>query len=215
MKINMKRILVIIVVIILVILGSVLTYFLYKSGLFFSAEGRYNELNLNYMGVSFENESDINAFNEGYSESSSCPWGFQHNGIDYFFNNNSNVLAAAPGQVWEIQTRTSEGENKYHVRIRIRFNKTVEIGYNFEPWTTKLNDLNKQINMFNVKVGDWVSKGDIIARFLQCNESAHIHFDIVEGGIYYCPIKYFALDGYTQLMNLIYSYHPTWNLCYS
>ena len=85
------------------------------------------------------------AFNEGYSESASCPWGFEHNGLDYFFNNGSNVIAAAPGQIWEIENHEGEGNNKYHVRIWIRFNKSTVLGYNFEPWTTKEADRNKQI----------------------------------------------------------------------
>lgn len=210
----MKKTLIIILLIVIVIVGLFSTYLLYKVGFFFSAEGRYDDTNLNYMSVLFENKSDINAFNEGYSESASCPWGFEHNGLDYFFNNGSNVIAAAPGQIWEIENHEGEGNNKYHVRIWIRFNKSTVLGYNFEPWTTKEADRNKQISMFKVKVGDWVQEGDVIAEFLQCNESAHIHFDIIENGNRYCPKKYFSPDGYNLIMELIHVYHPTWELCY-
>lgn len=210
----MKKALIIILLIVIVIVGLFSTYLLYKVGFFFSAEGRYDDTNLNYMNVLFENKSDINAFNEGYSESVSCPWGFEHNGLDYFFNNGSNVIAAAPGQVWEIENHDGEGNNKYHVRIWIRFNKSTVLGYNFEPWTTKEADRNKQIDMFKVKVGDWVQEGDVIAKFLQCNESAHIHFDIIESENRYCPKKYFSPDGYNLIMELIHVYHPIWELCY-
>ena len=209
-----KMIIIIIIIAISITVGTTAIYFLNRAGVFFDPGNRYPSTNLNYMGVLFENESDINAFNEGYSESASCPWGFEHNGIDYFFNNGTNVLAASPGQVWEIEKHQGEGENKYHVRIWIRFNSSVSIGYNFEPWTSIELKREQQISMFKVEVGDWIQKGDIIAEFLQCNVSAHIHFDIIENGGRYCPTKYFDSTGFTQLMNLIHSYHPTWNLCY-
>jgi hypothetical protein len=209
-----KKVVIIIPIIIIIIIASIGIYFLYRFGFFFSAGGRYDDTNLNYMGVIYENQSDIHAFNEGFSTSDSCPWGFVHNGIDYFFNNNSDVIAAAPGQVWSIEMRENEGENKYMIRIWIRYNNTTEIGYNFEPWTTHASDRDLQNIMFQVKEGDWVQKGDVIARFLQCNESAHIHFDIVENGNRYCPVKYFSLDDYNELLTLIHFYHPAWNLCY-
>ncbi|MFX0059946.1 MAG: hypothetical protein ACFE8J_16745 [Candidatus Heimdallarchaeota archaeon] len=210
----MKKVYLIILIVFIVGVGIFITFMLYRAGFFFNPGNRYDSSNLNYMGVLFVNESDINAFNEGYSESDVCPWNFTHQGLDFFFNNNSNVIAATPGQVWAIQEHQSEGENKYHVRIWIRFNRTIELGYNFEPWTILESNRDKQISMFKVKVGDWVQKGDIIADFLSCNESAHIHFDVVENGKYYCPSKYFSTEGYTQMMNLIQSYHPTWELCY-
>ena len=144
-----KKFLVLIIVIIIVGVGTTAIYILNRFGVFFDPGNRYPSTNLNYMGVIFENESDINAFNEGYSESASCPWGFEHNGIDYFFNNGTNVLAAAPGQVWEIEKHDYDGENKYHVRIWIRFNSSVNIGYNFEPWTPLESKREQQISMFN------------------------------------------------------------------
>ncbi|MFW9938753.1 MAG: M23 family metallopeptidase [Candidatus Thorarchaeota archaeon] len=210
----MKKVYLIILIVFIVGVGSFITYMMFRAGFFFNPGNRYDSSNLNYMGVLFVNESDIHAFNEGYSESDACPWGFKHQGLDFFFNNDSNVIAAAPGQVWAIQKHESTDENKYHVRIWIRFNRSTELGYNFEPWTTLESNRELQISMFKVKVGDWVQKGDVIADFLSCNESAHIHFDIVERGKYYCPVKYFSAEGYTQMMSLVHSYQPTWNLCY-
>ncbi|MFX0175401.1 MAG: hypothetical protein ACFE85_04120, partial [Candidatus Hodarchaeota archaeon] len=122
----MKKVYLIILIVFIVGVGIFITFMLYRAGFFFNPGNRYDSSNLNYMGVLFVNESDINAFNEGYSESDVCPWNFTHQGLDFFFNNNSNVIAATPGQVWAIQEHQSEGEYKYHVRIWIRFNRTIE-----------------------------------------------------------------------------------------
>ena len=74
----------------------------------------YENVELDYMNVVYDNRSDIYAFNEGYSSSINCPWGFIHEGIDYFLINNSKVIAATPGQVEKIEwTDNGEGtENR-------------------------------------------------------------------------------------------------------
>jgi hypothetical protein len=210
-----KKIIIFIVIACIVIISAFALYILHNRGTFFSSDGRYDDSELDYMGVIFENSSDINAFNEGFSTSSACPWGFEHNGIDFFFYNNSNVIAAAPGQVWEISNYIGEGKNKYHVKLNIRFSNSILLSYGFEPWTDNTSYRDKQWDILQVKVGDWVQKGDVIAQFLQCNESAHIHFDVLENNQRYCPTKYFSTEGYTQMMELIHFYHPTWDLCYA
>ena len=195
--------------------GAAYLYFNWNK-LNFNPGDRYESTNLNYMDVLYDNRSDIYAFNEGYSESDACPWGFVHNGIDYFLNNDSKVLAAAPGQVERIEWRDyGEGvENRFHIRITIRFNKSVEVGYNFEPWTQNEQDKDKQILMFKVQEGDWVEIGQEIARFLYVNEGAHIHFDVIENNDRTCPRKYFSQEGYDELIAMIKSFNPDWELCY-
>lgn len=182
----------------------------------FDNEGRYDDSALDYMSVIYESQSDINAFNEGYSESSSCPWGFEHNGIDYFFNNGSKVLAAAPGKVMEISWRDNgEGQsNRFFISVEIRFNKSVVLGYNFEPWTTDVADKDHQLDLLDVSEGDWVELGQQIGTFLAIAPSAHIHFDVIESNSRTCPQKYFSTAGYTEIMSMIHSYNSTWNLCY-
>ncbi len=173
----------------------------------FDNEGRYDDSVLDYMDVIYENQSNINAVNEAYSNTDNCPWGFVHEGFDYFFNNNSAVLAAAPGKVIEIvYTDNGEGiDNRYYVTVWIRFNNTVEIGYNFESWTTNNSDWENQKSMIGVQEGDWVE---------QNQESAHIHFDVIENNDRKCQVKYYSSEGYAEIMDLIHSYHPDWDYCY-
>jgi hypothetical protein len=210
-------IIIIIFIGLIIIAGFLLFNYLNYSGVFFNPGNRYDSSKLNYMGIIYENESDINSWNEGFSTTENCPWGFKHDGLDYFFNNNSNVIAAAPGQVWDITKNhfPDNDGNTWMLGVNIRFNKSVIVGYNFEPWTTKEDDIDIQISMLNVSIGDWVYKGQIISKFLNLNESAHIHFDVRENNQKDCPSKYFDIIDYTNLMNLIHSYHPNWSLCYT
>jgi hypothetical protein len=184
----------------------------------FDPGSRYSSQRLDYMGVVYRNQSDIYAFNEGYSETDDCPWGFVHNGIDYFFNNGSEVLAATPGQISSINWREFDNEsnplNRYNVFIRIRFNATIELSYGFEPFTYVEGDQNRQLAMIYVKVGDWVDKGDVIARFFHVGSGAHIHFGVTIGNTWLNPEPFFGGADRIELLSLIHFYHPGWNISY-
>jgi len=180
----------------------------------FDNEGRYDSSNLNYMGVIYSNRSNILNWNGGYSESTSCPWGAVHNGLDFAFKNESLIIAAAPGLVEEILvTDTGPVDNVYMIHVSIRFNDSIQINYVFEPWTTNSSVPDRQISMLNIEVGDWVAKGDVIGEFLQIGGGAHIHFAVYNGEAT-CPVPFFASDAYIEIMELVHTYHSTWELCY-
>ncbi len=215
MKKGVKIIL--IISIIVVTLSSVGFFYIFTQGFaWFGNQGRYDSSVLNDLGVIYESQSDIYGWNEGFSTTENCPWGFIHEGLDYFFNNNSVVLAAAPGKVKQISYRDNGAnvENRYWVRVDILFNRTVEISYNFESWTNLSADWENQQSMIEVEVGDWVEQGQEIGRFLYVADGAHIHFDVKEGKDKFCPQKYLSTDSYNDLLILVHSYHPTWDLCY-
>ena len=177
----------------------------------FDNEGRYDSTNLNYMGVIYTNQSDILNWNGGYSESTNCPWGRIHNGLDFAFRNASDVIAAAPGIVEAIDLGYLLNGTVYKVGVHIRFNSTVDIEYGFEGFSSDEAVRAQQAAMIDVEIGDWVAKGDVIGKFLQIG--AHIHF-----GIYHndatCPIPFFSDDAYIEIMSLVHLYEPTWDLCY-
>jgi len=209
----------VIILLIIIIIGSafgaVYIYFSWDK-LTFNPGDKYDSSTLDCMDVIYDNRSDIYAFNEGYSESDDCPWGFEHNGIDYFFLNNSKVIAATPGQVVNVEWRDNgvEYENRFFIRMDIRFSKSILIGYNFEPWTQDPDDKDQQLAMFKVQEGDWVEIGQEIARFLYVGGGAHIHFDVSENNEQRCPQQYFSTEGYNEIMEMIHSFHPDWDLCY-
>ena len=207
-----------ILVVMIVIIAAVVLYPQNEGDPFipsdFDNDGRYDSSNLNYMGVIYTDPADILSWNGGYSESTSCPWGSEHNGLDFAFNNESIVLAAAPGFVEEISwTDTGPGDNIYMIHVSIRFNATIQIGYVFEPWTTNSSDVDRQIEMLDIEEGDWVAKGDTLGEFLMAGISAHIHFAVYDEEAT-CPEPFFSDEAYIEIMSLVHSYQPTWNLCY-
>jgi hypothetical protein len=182
----------------------------------FDPGNRYPSERLEDVGVIYANQSDIYGYFEGYSETNSCPWGFVHNGIDYFFNNDSEVIAAAPGYVesvdWRINPDTTL--NMYNIFVNIRFNASVEISYNFEPFTHVEGDQNRQLAMLVVQQGDWVQKGDVIARFLHAEDGAHIHWGIRVQNEWVDPEPFFGPSDRGELLSLIDAYHPGWSISY-
>ena len=180
----------------------------------FDNEGRYDSIILNFMGVIYDNQSDIAHFNDGYSESDNCPWGFVHNGIDYFYYNDSVVIAAAPGIVENIELGYLEGATVYKVGVQIRFNETVTIEYGFEGDSPDEAVRAQQAAMLDIEIGDWVVKGDQIGRFLRPTEFDHIHFGVYLNDEAICPRLVMGETDYNEIMSLIHSFHPTWELCY-
>jgi murein DD-endopeptidase MepM/ murein hydrolase activator NlpD len=184
----------------------------------FDPDSRYQSQRLDYMGVIYANRSTQYGFFEGYSETNSCPWGFIHVGIDYFFYNNTEVVAAAPGYVESISWRVNPDTtlNMYNIYIMIRFNSSIVLHYGFEPFTHVEGDQNRQLSMIEVQVGDWVMKGDVIARFLHVEEGAHIHFGVRPGSgdQWLDPEPFFGSADHDEIMGLIHDYHPGWNLSY-
>ena len=178
----------------------------------FDNEGRYDSTLLNNMGVIYSNRSDILAWNNGYSETDVCPWGAIHNGLDYMFYNNSPVIAAGPGFVEEINIRSLENTTIYGIGVKVRFNETILIEYGFEgEGNETLRD--QQLAMLEVQVGDWVVKGEQIGRFLTPVATDHVHFSVFIGDAI-CPRLVMGQTDYDEIMTLVHSFHPTWELCY-
>ncbi len=181
----------------------------------FDNEGRYDSTVLNNMGVIYSNQSDIAHWNNGYSESDVCPWGAEHNGLDYMFYNNSPVIAAAPGLVEDIELGNLPDSTIYVVGVIIRFNSTLTHQYGFEGDSADEAIRSQQVAMLDVEIGDWVVKGEQIGRFLRPTEFDHIHFAVYHNQAI-CPRLVMGIDDYNEIMSLIESFHPgeDWELCY-
>jgi hypothetical protein len=206
------------IVIIIIGVGVFIGIYGLQNNLFttFDPGDRYQSQRLDYMGVIYANRSDIYAFNEGYSETNSCPWGFIHCGIDYFFNNDSEVISAAPGYVESISWRVNPDTtvNMYNIFVMIRFNASILLHYCFEPFTHVEGDQNRLLSMLEVHVGDWVMKGDVIGQFLHVESGAHIHFGLQTGNVWWNPEPFFGSADHNEIMGLIHDYNPGWNLSY-
>ncbi|NHJ13931.1 MAG: M23 family metallopeptidase [Candidatus Thorarchaeota archaeon] len=182
----------------------------------FDNEDRYDSTVLNNMGVIYSSQSDIAYFNDGYSESDNCPWGFEHNGIDYFFLNNSPVIAASPGIVETIEIGYVPESTFYKVAVQVGFNGSIWLEYSFEGDSADEAVRAQQVSMLEVEVGDWVAKGDQIGRFLRPSEYDHIHFGLYLNDEAICPRRVMGDVDYNEIMSLIDFFHPGqgWELCY-
>lgn len=182
----------------------------------FDPQGRYDPTVMKDMGLIYLNRSDIRGFHQAWSTSNTCPWGFAHNGIDFEFKNATTVIATAPGQVERIDLMDfgADKENRYAVNFAIRFNSTVLVGYGLEPWTNHTADRDRQAAMLKVTVGMWIAKGDVIASFLMAGVAAHIHFSVIQDNTFRDPSLYMSSDTIVELLAMIQSFHPLWQLSY-
>ena len=179
----------------------------------FDDEGRYDSTILDNMGVIYANRSDILAWNNGYSETDACPWTAVHNGLDYMFYNNSPVISAAPGYVEDIELGYLPNSTIYVVGVAIRFNATMTHQYAFEGNATTETMRDQQVAMLDIEIGDWVVKGEQIGRFLTPKATDHVHFAVyINDAI--CPRLVMGQADYDEIMILVHSFHPTWELCY-
>ena len=213
------------IILILIVIGggaAFLVTSVYMGGGFFNTGGRYDDSQLNDLGVIYTSQSDINAFNMGFSTTADCPWGFAEDGVDYFFNNGSEVIATAPGIVTAIQLLNFSAPNEYHVMVDIEFNQSITLGYGIEMWTADPAQQTRQVSLLSVHVGDWVAKGTPIGSFLAFNSSAHLHFYVwytfLNGTMHsvqsICPEPFYGAADLAEMLALVHTYHPDWNLCY-
>ena len=138
--------------------------------------------------------------------------GLCHPGIDFALLNDSNVIAAVPGQVIDIMVQDygESVENRFMIHVVIRFNISLTVDYAFEPWTNITANKDHQMELLDIVEGQWVQKGDKIATFLKAGISAHIHFMVHENMEVECPCKYLGAADYIEIMEMIHSFQPTW-----
>ncbi|MFW9927718.1 MAG: hypothetical protein ACFFDM_13295, partial [Candidatus Thorarchaeota archaeon] len=123
------------------------------------------------------------------------------------------VIAAAPGLVIGIEIAYLPDSTVYKVGVHIQFNDSVWLEYGFEGNANETLRA-QQVAMLEVEVGDWVVKGDQIARFLRPIEFDHVHFGVYLNDEAICPRLVMGEDDYNEVMSLIQSFQPTWELCY-
>nr|MDO8083495.1 M23 family metallopeptidase [Candidatus Sigynarchaeum springense] len=183
----------------------------------FDAGGRYDPSRFPMVEAPFENATDVRDFRNGYSGSASCPWGYVHVGVDFFFKNGSKVLSATPGQVYEVKVDDNGAGAyiRYYIRVYIRYNSSICILYSFELKTEDYANITRQLSLIKVKVGDWVSAGQELARFFNCGgDPDHVDWGISDNHERTCPQQFFTTSGYEKMMGLVHAFHPDWNLCY-
>lgn len=167
------------------------------------------------MLTPYLSNSDMASINEAFSSTSSAPWGFQHNGVDFFpAGNNKPFQAVASGTVEAVSLWQNNLTSNWQVNVRIKVNPTYSVEYAFESFSASRTDGNTQLANISVSVGQIVTQGNTIGNLLTVNPGAHVHFTLLLNSISICPENYFTVSAKDSLLALIHKDHPTWNMCY-
>jgi len=167
------------------------------------------------MLTPYVNEADIDSINEAYSESNACPWGFAHNGIDFFppVGSLHEFQAVCDGIVQDVNLWDNNG--KWQVNVDIKYNNTFTVNYAFEPQSTAETDGQTQRLNILVATGDAVTSGQLIGRLHAAMNGAHVHFHLNENGQFICPEPYFTPDAQASIMTLLQNTFGTGvQMCY-
>lgn len=169
------------------------------------------------MVIPFTKAADIASINEAFSVSDQAPWGFAHNGIDFFpTTTGKTVQAVASGTIRNISLAQNEKTKNWQVGVTIKLG-AYSAQYAFEIFSTAKADGELQLKHIVVKNGQTVKPGDVLGTLDTIGHGAHLHFGVVRttGGQAVCPGGYFTVEARTAIITILQSHHPGWQLCYS
>lgn len=171
------------------------------------------------MLTPYVNEADIVSINEAYSETATCPWGFVHQGIDFFPQLGSlhDFQTVSSGVVDDVNLWLNPGNNFWQVNVRIQYNNTISVEYAFEPMSSLQADGQTQLANILVAAGDTVSSGQLIGRLHAASNGAHVHFSLVENNQFICPEPYFTPAAQASIMTILqntFPSEPNLQMCY-
>lgn len=167
------------------------------------------------MSVPYLTSSDVQGVYEAYSTGNNSPWGFAHNGIDFFPKGNlMPIKAVAPGKVVELKLWKNNQSVNYQVNVSVQYNSLYTVCYIFEPFSDKESDGQIQLQNILVANGRNISAGQLIGKLHAVGNGAHVHFGLNKDGNATCPETYFTPIAKDSLLTMIHKTHPDWNLCY-
>ncbi|MBW1788099.1 MAG: M23 family metallopeptidase [Deltaproteobacteria bacterium] len=193
----------------------------------------------------YADEADMGPINEAYSESADAPWGFAHNGVDFFsVDQRTPFRAVSAGTVEELQLFYNEGNSMWQVNVSIRHDTDYRTGYAFEPWTTsqveaeaQLADIplstdyrtgyafepwttsqveaEAQLADIPLSIGQYVTQGEIIGYLHKKGAGAHVHFGLYQGWSAICPEPFFTRAAAESVLRLLHMAFPGADMCYN
>ncbi len=171
------------------------------------------------MTTPYVNEADMVSINEAYSETAACPWGFIHQGIDFFpaLNTLHEFQAVADGVVENIDLFQNSGNGFWQVNVSIRYNNSFTVEYAFEPMSSVHADGQTQFDNIVVSEQASVVSGQLIGRLHAVSNGAHLHFSLTENGQFICPEPYFTPVAHASIMVLLintFPSEPNLQMCY-
>ncbi len=163
----------------------------------------------------YQNYSEMDVINEAYSETTACPWGFVHKGIDFFPVGDLAVFqAASAGTIERLEKLHNTGSGTWQVNLDLRINSMYRLGYAFEPFCTLEAHADTQMANLSVSVGQTVSQGQALGRLLVRGGGAHVHFGLYRSNIDACPESYFTPGARDSILSILHRTFPGAFLCY-
>ncbi len=167
------------------------------------------------MSTPYVNSSDMEPINEAYSATSSAPWGFAHDGIDFAPTGDLKPFQAVfPGTIESIRLWANDKTGNWQVNVRIIYNSTYSAEYAFEPMTTSQTDGQTQLSNILVSKGQSLAQGQVIGALFASGENAHVHFGFFRGGAVFCPGPYFTQEAKDSILALLRILFPGASMCY-
>jgi hypothetical protein len=172
------------------------------------------------MITPFVKMSDMGPIREAYSEDESAPWGFVHQGIDFFPTQNLVPFqAASSGIVQVVDLWQLETTGNWQVNLLLKYNSTFSLSYAFEPMTGNPADGQTQAEHIWVTEGQEVSQGDTLGLLYAAGNGAHVDFGLLmndpDSGLQaVCPEPYFTQSARDSILTLIQRAWSGAEMCY-
>lgn len=167
------------------------------------------------MITPYVSASDIASIREAFSLSSNAPWGFPHNGIDFFpIATLKPFRAVCPGVVEEVRLWANDVTSNWQVNVRIKYNSAFSVEYGFEPFSRNQAEGNTQRSNITVSTGQTVSQGQVIGLLHTVSPDAHVHFSLLKDSIAICPEPYLTAEAGASILALLRREYPNANMCY-
>jgi murein DD-endopeptidase MepM/ murein hydrolase activator NlpD len=152
-----------------------------------------------------------------YSNSSTSPVGYVHNGLDLVpAHNLDSVVSPVNGTVTGIMFWQNDRTGNWQININIAANcGSVSINMNLEPMSPNKQDGLRENATMAVSPGQKVLAGQRIASLLKLNDGSHVHFGVLVNGKAVCPVPYLTQDVLTTLEFHLHTDQPnTTALCF-
>ena len=167
------------------------------------------------MITPFVNMLDMGPIMEAFSVNATCPWGFEHRGIDFFsVQDLVPFRAVCAGEIKNVDLFANDKSGNWQVNVSLEYNSTYTVEYAFEPMTNKSADGQTQLDNIFMRKGQEVQQGDLLGNLFYGANGTHVHFGVRENNDDICPELYFTQAAGDSIMELIHLQWPGADMCY-
>ncbi len=167
------------------------------------------------MLAPYTNVSEMAPINEAYDEVGNSPWGFTHNGVDFFaIGGQATFQAVCPGEIVQVNLWLNPGNSRWQVNVTIRYNNRFSVEYAFEPTPADQAGGQAQLAAINVAEGQTVAAGDTLGVLIAGDNRSHVDFSLRDNNNFICPEPHFTAAATIEILGLVRQQWPGASICY-